>query len=189
MDEFLDQLTKSIPVLRRYAYALVKDSSKADDLVQDCLERSLTKRHQWKGQGSLKPWLYRILSNIHLNHYRQSKTNPIHLPAELNERTSMGLGTDTTSQQLDHLYLRDLDQAITQLPDDQKQVLLLVALEGLSYSEVAAITQVPLGTVMSRLSRAREALRKSTTTQSPTKEPLVRTDDKSVRKPAIRRIK
>ncbi|WP_085906997.1 RNA polymerase sigma factor [Kiloniella majae] len=189
MDEFLDQLTKSIPVLRRYAYALVKDSSKADDLVQDCLERSLTKRHQWKGKGNLKPWLYRILSNIHLNHYRQSKTNPIHSPAELTEKTPMGMETDTTSHQLDHLYLRDLDKAITKLPDEQKQVLLLVALEGLSYSEVASITQVPLGTVMSRLSRARETLRKSTTTLPPTKEPTINTDVRSSLTPTIRRVK
>ncbi|KLN59507.1 hypothetical protein WH96_17285 [Kiloniella spongiae] len=185
MDEFLDQLTKSIPFLRRYAYALVRDSSKADDLVQDCLERGLAKRSQWKGEGSLKSWLYRILSNIHINHYRQSKTNPIHSPAELTERTSMGLDTDMTSHQLDHLYLRDLDKAITRLPDDQKQVLLLVALEGLSYSEVSAITQVPLGTVMSRLSRAREALRKSTTPSPPTKEQHIRPQIK----PNIRRVK
>ncbi|WP_417433011.1 RNA polymerase sigma factor [Kiloniella sp.] len=174
MDEFLDQLTKSIPFLRRYAYALVKDSSKADDLVQDCLERSLAKRDQWKGDGSLKSWLYRILSNIHLNHYRQNQTNPLHFPAELTERTPLVPDTDTTSHQLSHLYLRDLDKGITQLPDEQKQVLLLIALEGLSYSEVSAITQVPLGTVMSRLSRARETLRKFTATSSPKKVPPIR---------------
>jgi len=189
MDEFLDQLTKSIPYLRRYAYALVKDSSGADDLVQDCLERGLAKRHQWKGEGNLKPWLYRILSNIHLNHYRQNKTNPVHSPDELTERTSMDLGTHKTSHQLDHLYLRDLDKAITQLPDEQKQVLLLVVLEGLSYAEVANITQIPLGTVMSRLSRARETLRKSTTTLPPTKEPTINTDVRSSLTPTIRRVK
>ncbi|MFD2206948.1 RNA polymerase sigma factor [Kiloniella antarctica] len=161
MDEFLTQLTQSIPALRRYAYALVRDSSIADDLVQDCLERGLSKRSQWKGHGDLKFWLYKILSNTHLNHYRANKTNPLAHSSEVSEKLSMTSQFENPSNQLDHLYLKDLDRTIALLPEEQKQVLLLITLEGLSYKEVAEIIKIPAGTVMSRLSRARETVRRN----------------------------
>lgn len=161
MDEFLNQLTKSIPALRRYAYALVRDSSIADDLVQDCLERGLNKRAQWQGEGNLKSWLYRILSNIHLNHYRSNKRNPLAQSSEIKENLTMSHQLQNPADQLDRIYLTDLDKAIAKLPEEQRQVLLLITLEGLTYKEVAQIKQIPTGTVMSRLSRARETLRKN----------------------------
>ncbi|MEH6632529.1 MAG: RNA polymerase sigma factor [Halopseudomonas aestusnigri] len=182
MDEFLNQLTQSIPALRRYAYALVRDSSIADDLVQDCLERGLNKRAQWQGDGNLKSWLYRILSNIHLNHYRSNKRNPLAQSSEITENLTMSPQLQNPANQLDRIYLTDLDKAIAELPEEQKQVLLLITLEGLSYREVAEIKQIPSGTVMSRLSRARETLRKNMASSTTASGPSGST-------PHIRRIK
>ncbi|WP_419904007.1 RNA polymerase sigma factor [Kiloniella sp.] len=182
MDEFLNQLTQSIPALRRYAYALVRDSSTADDLVQDCLERGLNKRAQWQGEGNLKSWLYRILSNTHLNHYRSNKRNPLTQSSEITENLAMSPQLQNPANQLDRIYLTDLDKAIAELPEEQKQVLLLITLEGLSYKEVAQIIQIPPGTVMSRLSRARETLRKRMDSSNTTADPSSSTSH-------IRRIK
>ena len=184
MDEFLSQLTKSIPALRRYAYALVRNSSTADDLVQDCLERGLRKRSQWKGEGSLNSWLYRILSNIQLNHYRASNHNPLDKSSEITEKLAMAPQFQKPANQLDRLYLQDLDKAIAELPDEQKQILLLITLEGLGYREVAKIMEIPSGTVMSRLSRARENIRKKMATSK-----AASSSGSDVRAPHIRRIK
>ncbi|MCZ4282219.1 sigma-70 family RNA polymerase sigma factor [Kiloniella laminariae] len=162
MDEFLEQLTKAIPTLRRYAYALVRDSSLADDLVQDCLEKGLAHRAQWRGEGNLKTWLYRILSNIHLNQIRADKGNFLKTSDTTSEAVLTAAEAQSPANQIDHLYLQDLEAAIAQLPEEQKQILLLICLEGFSYQEAAKTLELPLGTVMSRLSRARETLRHKT---------------------------
>lgn len=143
-----------IPRLRRFAGALTRDPDWADDLVQDCIERALTRWETWRGDGSLKSWLFAILHNLYANGARRrGRFRALFSSAE-------GLPEPSTpARQTDAVSLYDLEHALSQLPDEQRQVVLLVGLEGFSYAEVAGIVDVPVGTVMSRLSRGREKLR------------------------------
>jgi RNA polymerase sigma-70 factor, ECF subfamily len=143
--------------LQRYARALTRDLIAADDLVQDCLTRALGKSHLWQQGTDLRAWLFTILHNQYIDHVRRTAR----------EGTAVGLSEREpllarAPQQGGRLELRDLERAITRLPWVQRSVILLVGLEGMSYGEVAAILDVPVGTVRSRLSRAREALRQLT---------------------------
>jgi RNA polymerase sigma-70 factor (ECF subfamily) len=140
--------------LRRYARALVRDADRADDLVHDCLERALSRWHLWRGEGNLRAWLFTILHNVHVNNVRRDMAagRPVQMPDGIELRA-------TPASQDHHLMLNDLAAAMTRLPDEQRETVLLVGLEGFSYREVARITGVPIGTVMSRLSRGRERLR------------------------------
>ncbi|HMR31036.1 MAG TPA: RNA polymerase sigma factor [Geminicoccaceae bacterium] len=151
--DFLTDLESCIPSLRRYARALLRDGERADDLVQDCLERALSRRHLWRGGPTLRPWLFRIMHNLHANQARAWSTRPRHDPIE--EAALPPIDESQTA----HLALGEMAKALGSLPQEQARVVLLVALEGLSYQEVAEILDVPVGTVMSRLSRARERLR------------------------------
>lgn len=140
-----------IPRLRRYARALVGDRSAADDLVQDTLERAWTKFHLYRGGTDLRAWLFTVMHNVHVNRVRaQRPTDALtdDLP-EMAQRAAQG----------DSLMVRDMDRALARLPEEQREVLLLVALEDMSYEEAARALGIPIGTVMSRLSRARERLR------------------------------
>jgi len=140
-----------IPRLRRYARALVGDRAASDDLVQDTLERAWTKLHLYRRGTDLRAWLFTVMHNVHVNRVRAMRpTDPLDddMP-ELAQRATQG----------DALVVRDLDRAISALPVAQREVLLLVALEDLSYEETARVLGIPIGTVMSRLARAREKLR------------------------------
>lgn len=140
-----------IPNLRRYARALVGDRDGADDLVQDTLERAWAKLHLYRRGTDLRAWLFTVMHNVHVNRVRA--TRPVDpLDEEMPELAQRGT-------QSDGLLVRDLDRAIARLPADQRAVLLLVTLEEMSYEEVARTLGIPIGTVMSRLSRAREKLR------------------------------
>jgi len=144
-------LIELIPRLRRYARALVGDRAASDDLVQDTLERAWTKLHLYRRGTDLRAWLFTVMHNVHVNRVRAMRpTDPIEddMP-ELAQRAT----------QDDALVVRDLDRAISTLPVAQREVLLLVALEDLSYEETARVRGIPIGTVMSRLARAREKLR------------------------------
>jgi len=146
-----ERLVELIPRLRRYARALAGDRATADDLVQDTLERAWSKLHLYRRGTDLRAWLFTVMHNVHVNRVRAARpTDPIDegMP-ELATRAPQG----------DALLVRDLDRAIARLPDEQRAVLLLVALEDLSYEEVAQSLAIPIGTVMSRLSRARDKLR------------------------------
>ena len=146
----LDQL---IPRLRRYARALTGERAVADDLVQDTLERAWSKLHLWRSGSDLRAWVFTIMHNTYMNQVRGR--NPVHLVPIDDEALEMAAhGTQT-----DPFEIRDLDAALRRLPDDQREVLLLIALEGLSYEDAARALAIPVGTVMSRLSRARERLR------------------------------
>jgi RNA polymerase sigma-70 factor (ECF subfamily) len=150
MDE-AQRLVDLIPRLRRYARALVGERAGADDLVQDTLERAWTKLHLYRRGTDLRAWLFTVMHNVHVNKLRAARpTDPLDdaMP-ELAQR----------APQSDALLVRDLDRAIARLPADQRAVLLLVTLEEMSYDEVARTLGIPIGTVMSRLSRAREKLR------------------------------
>lgn len=146
-----ERLVELIPRLRRYARALVGDRASADDLVQDTLERAWTKLHLYRRGTDLRAWLFTVMHNVHVNRVRAARaTDPLEdeMP-ELAQRAAQG----------DALLVRDLDRAIARLPAEQRAVLLLVTLEEMSYEDVARTLGIPIGTVMSRLSRAREKLR------------------------------
>ncbi len=145
-----------IPGLRRFAYALLRgDREHADDLVQDCLERALSRWRQRRG-GDLRSWLYTILYHRFLSDQQRRKRRGAH--DELTEAVEAELPRVKGGQD-EALEHRDLLRAFAALPQEQRSVLLLVAIEDLSYDEAARVLGVPIGTVMSRLSRGRERLR------------------------------
>ena len=144
-------LVELIPRLRRYARALVGDTASADDLVQDTLERAWSKLHLYRHGTDLRAWLFTVMHNVHVNRVRAARPTDAldeDMP-ELAQRATQG----------DSLLVRDLERGIAALPLAQREVLLLVALEDLSYDETARVLGIPIGTVMSRLARAREKLR------------------------------
>jgi RNA polymerase sigma-70 factor (ECF subfamily) len=153
----LHDIEAEIPRLRRYARALTRDVASADDLVQDCLTRALGKLHLWQQGSDLRAWLFTILHNQYVNHIRRAVREGA--TVALNETEPM---LSRAPQQGKRLELRDLERAIAQLPEEQRSVILLVGLEGMRYEEVAAVLDVPIGTIRSRLSRGREALRRLT---------------------------
>jgi len=146
-----------IPRLRRYARALTRDLVAADDLVQDCLTRALGKLHLWQQGTDLRAWLFTILHNQYISRVRRTAREGA--AVALSEREPL---LARPPQQGRRLELRDLERAIAKLPRTQRSVILLVGLEGMSYSEVASVLDVPVGTIRSRLSRGREALRRLT---------------------------
>jgi len=158
MSSWQGLIVAEIPRLRRYARALTRDRERADDLVQDCLERAWSRFHLWRRPDNLRAWLFTIMHNLHANHVRRAKSRPITTSLDLIEG-SQRLPAVRPAQE-DNLETRGIAAALELLPEQQRQVLLLVALEQLSYEEVAKILHIPIGTVMSRLSRARERLRR-----------------------------
>jgi RNA polymerase sigma-70 factor, ECF subfamily len=153
--EIYRSIEAEIPRLRRYARALARDVATADDLVQDCLARALGKLHLWQEGTDLRAWLFTILHNQYVNQVRRA----------VREGAAVGLSeTEPMLTRAPHqgkrLELRDLERAIAKLPEEQRAVILLVGLEGMRYEEVAEVLGVPVGTVRSRLSRGREALRR-----------------------------
>jgi RNA polymerase sigma-70 factor, ECF subfamily len=154
MTDFARQLETEIPRLRRYARALTRDVSRADDLVQSCLLRAVAKQHLWEPGTDLRAWLFTILHNQHVNIVRSSVREGTAVPIEDVASMMTALCNIEAS-----LQLRDLDRAIAKLPEEQRQVILLVGLEGMRYEEVAKILRIPVGTVRSRLSRGRDMLR------------------------------
>jgi RNA polymerase sigma-70 factor (ECF subfamily) len=147
------QVVALIPRLRRYALALVGDRAAADDLVQDTLERALNKFHLWRRGTDLRAWLFTVMHNVYVNQVR-SRREFLALEGE-------ALELPVRAAHDAQLEARDVTRALARLPAEQREVLLLVVLEDLSYEEAALALGVPIGTVMSRLSRAREKLRAS----------------------------
>jgi RNA polymerase sigma-70 factor (ECF subfamily) len=153
LEAFGTQIVPHIPRLRRYARALTGERATADDLVQDTLERACNKLHLWRRGSDMRAWLFTIMHNVFINQVRGRRAVP-DLP--LNDEI---MELPAHSAPADRLEIRDLDAALARLPDEQREVLLLVALEQLSYQETAQALGIPVGTVMSRLSRGRERLR------------------------------
>ncbi|MCE3602466.1 RNA polymerase sigma factor [Massilia sp. P8910] len=147
-----EQLLACIPRLRRYARALVGDRAGADDLVQDTLERGWARLRSWQSGSDMRAWLFSIMHNVRIDQIRRPSV-PTQL---LNEDTLMPIAPGSPSSGLE---LRDMASALRGLPDEQREILLLVALEEMSYDDVAQTLKIPIGTVMSRLSRAREKMR------------------------------
>jgi RNA polymerase sigma-70 factor (ECF subfamily) len=141
-----------IPRLRRYARALLGDRAAADDLVQDTLERAWSRLHQWCAGSDMRAWLFGIMHNLRIDQLRRPRLSTLSIDADEFE-------LPTRPTQADALELRDLESALGHLADEQREILLLVALEEMSYADIAATLGIPIGTVMSRLSRGRERLR------------------------------
>jgi len=146
-------LIQQVPRLRRYARALTGDRNSADDLVQDTLERALSRFHLWREGSDLRAWLFTIMHNIYVNQIR-SRIRRQHEALETEPAAEA-----VRAPEPDWLELRDLEAALARLPEEQRAVVLLVGLEQFTYEETARVLGVPTGTVMSRLSRARERLR------------------------------
>ena len=147
-----DAVAAEIPKLRRYARALLGDSGEADDLIQDTLERAIGRLHPWREGDSPRTWLFSILHNLHVDGLRRKSRRPPHVGLE-------GALADPSMPATDDTGGGDLDRALALLSVEQRQVVLLVGLEGLSYAETAEVLDIPVGTVMSRLARGRERLR------------------------------
>ena len=146
------QIVEHIPRLRRYARALVGERYAADDLVQDTLERAWSKYYQWRQGSDLRAWLFAIMHNVFVNQVRSRRART---ETAMEEVPVIAV----RATQSDAIELADLDRALRLLPEDQREVLLLVTVEEMTYEEASRALSVPIGTVMSRLSRARERLR------------------------------
>jgi RNA polymerase sigma-70 factor (ECF subfamily) len=144
-------LIEHLPRLRRYARALTGDANRADDLVQDTLERALAKLDLWQPGSDLRAWLFTLMHNLFVNQIRTKRPQETVMEDALDEPVSGG--------QMEALAARDIHAALARLPEEQREVLLLVGLEQFGYAEAAQVLGVPTGTVMSRLSRARERMR------------------------------
>jgi len=146
------QLTEQIPHLLRYAKALTRNTDMAEDLIQDCLERAWSKRSLWNSQRKLRPWLFTIMHNLYINEINKRVNKHQHVPVDI----SM---IDERVDNSQVLRINELDKALGKLSPEYREIILLAGLEGLSYKEIAVVTDLPLGTVMSRLSRGREKLK------------------------------
>jgi len=145
-------LESEIPHLRRYARALVTNVDEADDLVQSCLQKALENAHQWDSSRRLRPWLFRIQHNIFVSWLRRRETERGIRSAAPRERSV------APRHEVD-LHLKEMQRALERLPTEQRTVVLLIALEGLTYQEASEVLAVPVGTIRSRLARGRESLR------------------------------
>ena len=152
MSEASAHMAACIPRLRRYARSLVGDRAAADDLVQDTLERGWQKMALWRRGSDMRVWLFSIMHNLHVDQRRKPALTTTAMEDESFEMPSR-------ATQADGLELRDLHAAFMQLPGEQREVMLLIVLEEMTYQDVAKALDLPLGTVMSRLSRGRARLR------------------------------
>jgi RNA polymerase sigma-70 factor (ECF subfamily) len=144
-----------IPALRRYAWALLRGRDSADDLVQDCLERAVGRWHLRRRDGNVRAWLFAILHNQFMSDRRRDKRRGLEMPLD-----SLPREPATMASQEANLAVGDVLEALKALPEDQRSILLLVGVEAFSYQQSADILGIPIGTVMSRLSRGRERLRR-----------------------------
>ena len=171
MGTFHQDIEATIPALRRYARALVRNHATADDLVQDCLERAVTRWHQ-RREGDPRPWLFTILHNLAISRLRQMARRGYHVGLDEADESV----TARPPTQEDGLRHREVLRALETLPEEQRSVLLLISVEDLSYAEAAKVLDIPVGTVMSRLSRARNKLSRAMASDT-------------AARPALRRVK
>jgi RNA polymerase sigma factor (sigma-70 family) len=154
MSDLAAEIEPHIPALRRYARALLRSQDAADDLVQDCLERALSRWHLRRRDADPRAWLLTILHNLYLNDVRQRKRRGPHVGYQ---EAAGQVSADGDGERA--LIVRDALHALDALSEDQRSLLLLIAVEDFSYQEAADLFSVPIGTIMSRLSRARTNLR------------------------------
>jgi RNA polymerase sigma-70 factor, ECF subfamily len=165
----LSRIEACIPALRRYAHALLRDPQDADDLVHDTLVRALGRLHTRRDEGEIRSWLFAIMHNLFVSQVRRAKVR-----AAFDSRDTASQAVQGGQEQ--PLRWTELLRTLNCLPEEQRVVLLLVSVEDLSYTEVARVLGIPIGTVMSRLARGRERLRQLTQERAETR-------------PSIRRVK
>ena len=152
--ETIAAMKAEIPRLRRFARYMTRDADYSDDLVQECLTRAITNIDSWQPGTNLRAWLFVILKNVFRNDKRRAQHDMAY-------RSGLERDAPTTApaQQHNHLVLSEVQKAFLELSEDHREVLMLIAVEGLRYEEAATILNISVGTVKSRLSRARTALR------------------------------
>lgn len=155
------ELRAAIPRLRRYACALTRDATRADDLVQETLARAWEKRQLWKAGSDLRAWLFTIMHNVYVNQVAAAKREAPSIPFDPQAEGDEASAGAVAGSPADRLELQEVTRQIQRLPPDQREVLLLAVFDELHYREIAAVLAIPVGTVMSRISRARERLRQS----------------------------
>lgn len=155
MAGLMAEMESCIPALRRYARSLLHDHQEVDDLVHDCIARALDQLHTRRDDGNLRAWLFAIMHNLFVSRVRRDnrRGRPVGIEDVSEDLLSVQPAQDG------HMRSRDLMHAVSGLPEEQRSVLLLVCVEELSYADVARVLGIPIGTVMSRLSRARERVR------------------------------
>jgi RNA polymerase sigma-70 factor, ECF subfamily len=160
VNDFGGLLEKKIPRLRRYARALTRDVSRADDLVQETLACAIAKQHFWRWGSNLRAWLFTIMHHQNTDLVRRSvrKGRAVEIDDSVALPDAKAFGTAATDPAW-RLCVRDLDRALARICEEQHQVILLIGLESISYDEAPTILDVPIGTIRSRLSRGRRALR------------------------------
>ncbi|GAA3854567.1 sigma-70 family RNA polymerase sigma factor [[Pseudomonas] carboxydohydrogena] len=154
MNDMVHLIEPLIPALRRYARALVRDRSIADDLVQDCLERAVSRWHQRRLDGDPKTWMFSILHNLAVSRFRQQKRTPPEIAIE--HASERDISREAHQEGI--IEVQDMLRCVGLLPEEHRSVLLLTAVEDLTYAQTADVLGLPVGTVMSRLSRARDSL-------------------------------
>lgn len=154
-DEFRERMVAFLPRLRRFAYGLSGDAAQADDLVQDACVRALTHREQWQPGTKFESWMFRITQNLWIDKKRSAKSKGVHQDIDSVAEPSGDDGRDVTEGRL---TLARVLKGMEVLSDDQRALMVLVCIEGASYKDAAEMLQVPIGTVMSRLARARQTL-------------------------------
>ena len=157
-DDVLARIEACIPALRRYAWALLRNRDTADDLVHDAVVRGLDKLNTRRDDADIRAWLFTIMHNLFVSQFRRRKARPDTGSLDDTDESAMSM----RPVQEDRLAWRDLLRGLEQLPEEQRSVVLLVSVEDLSYAETAAVLNIPIGTVMSRLARGRERLRQHT---------------------------
>lgn len=161
------ELTDEAEALKRYAITITRDMSEAEDLVQDCMERALRKWSLRKADVPLRPWLFRMMRNLHVSRWRKMRRHRYNVSID-----DTIIDPALPARQEGHVDLNNLLVRVMALPDDQRAALVLVSIEGFTYSEAGKVLGVPEGTIMSRVSRARARLRD---TPHPVSRPKLRT--------------
>jgi RNA polymerase sigma-70 factor (ECF subfamily) len=153
------ELIAAIPRLRRYARVLTGDVTRADDLVQDTLARAWEKRRLWRTGSDLRAWLFTIMHNVHINQLALVRRDAANVSLDA-DPANASWQLPVRGNQFERVELLEIVQQIGRLSAEQREVLLLAAVEEMRYEEIAGVLSIPMGTVMSRLSRAREKLRR-----------------------------
>jgi RNA polymerase sigma-70 factor (ECF subfamily) len=152
------ELVAAIPRLRRYARVLTGDANRADDLVQDTLARAWEKRRLWREGSDLRAWLFTIMHNVHVNQVALARRDAANV--SLDADGGAAWQPPVRANQLDRVELMEIAEQLANLSADQREVLMLAAVEEMRYEDIANVLSIPIGTVMSRLSRARDKLRR-----------------------------
>ena len=155
-----DELAAVIPRLRRYALVLTGNPTRGDDLVQDTLTRAWDKRSYWRQGTDLRAWLFTIMHNVFVNQLSAARRDAANISLDAEDENGSALQISGDDDPTTRIELQEVMRQVQRLPAEQREVLMLVAIEGMHYEEVAATLGIPIGTVMSRLSRARDKLRR-----------------------------